>query len=424
LARIRGVRIAIVGAGISGLTVAHLLHRDHEIVVFEAGGYAGGHTNTVRVDTPNETHHVDTGFIVFNDRNYPNFERLLERIGVGSQPSSMSFAVSDERGDFEYSSTSANGLFAKRAHLAAPWFHRMLADVVRFQRAGRALLAGGRATRDPSLGEWVEELRFSRQFIDRLIVPQASAVWSADPRQMWTFPARFLVEFFANHGMLGLRDRPEWRTVRGGSARYVAALAKPFRDRLHLDTPVQAIERAGDHVLVKPRGGEAQRFDEVVLATHSDQALKMLADPSDREQELLGAIPYQPNEAVLHTDARMLPRRRRAWASWNYHLLDEPPGKTTVTYHMNRLQALHAEREFCVTLNRTEAIDPDAVIRKISYAHPVYTAAGAGAQERHEEISGTHTRTHYCGAYWGWGFHEDGVVSGLRVAERWGARLT
>ena len=415
------MKIAIVGAGISGLTVAHLLHREHEIAVFEAGHYAGGHANTVRVDTPNETHHVDTGFIVFNDRNYPNFERLLARLGVPWQPSSMSFAVSDESGDFEYASTSANGLFAKRAHLAKPWFHRMLADVVRFQRAGRELLSAGDG--GPSLGHWVEELGFSRHFIDRLIVPQASAVWSADPRQMWTFPARFLIEFFANHGMLGLRDRPRWRTVRGGSATYVEALTRPWREKLRLSAPVQAIHRHADHVVVKPRGGEEERFDEVVLATHSDQALRMLADPSDREHELLGAIPYQPNEAVLHTDPRLLPRRRRAWASWNYHLLDEPPGKTTVTYHMNRLQSLAAEREFCVTLNRTEAIDPDKVIRRISYAHPVYTAAGAAAQRRHEEISGAHTRTHYCGAYWGWGFHEDGVVSGLRVAERFGARL-
>ena len=410
-------KIAIVGAGVSGLTVAHLLHREHDVTVFEANGYAGGHTNTIRVDTAYETHHVDTGFIVFNDRNYPNFEWLLERLGVAHQPSSMSFAVSDESGDFEYASTSANGLFANRAHLAKPWFHRMLADVVRFQRAARELLVA-RDLPSPSLGHWVEELRFSRPFIDRLIVPQASAVWSADPRQMWTFPARFLVEFFANHGMLGLRDRPQWRTVRGGSARYVEALTKPWRERLRLDTPVDAIHRHDDHVLVKPRGGDAQRFDEVVLATHSDQALRMLADPSDREHELLGAIPYQPNEAVLHTDAALLPRRRRAWASWNYHLLQDPPGKTTVTYHMNRLQSLDTQQQFCVTLNRSEAIDPEKVIRTISYAHPVYTAAGAAAQRRHDEISGRHTRTHFCGAYWGWGFHEDGVKSGLRVAEQ------
>jgi predicted NAD/FAD-binding protein len=329
----------------------------------------------------------------------------------------MSFAVSDERGDFEYASTSANGLFANRAHLAKPWFHRMLADVVRFQRAARELLAA-RDVPSPSLGHWVEELRFSRPFIDRLIVPQASAVWSADPRQMWSFPARFLVEFFANHGMLGLRDRPQWRTVRGGSARYVEALTKPWRDRLRLGTPVQAIERGEDHVLVRPRGGEAERFDEVVLATHSDQALRLLADPSEREHELLGAIPYQPNEAVLHTDATLLPRRRRAWASWNYHLLEDPPGKTTVTYHMNRLQSLDSRDQFCVTLNRSEAIDPSKVIRTISYSHPVFTEAGAAAQARHDEISGRHTRTHFCGAYWGWGFHEDGVKSGMRVAER------
>jgi predicted NAD/FAD-binding protein len=415
-------KIAIVGAGISGLTAAHLLHEDHDVTVFEANGYAGGHTNTIRVDTAHETHHVDTGFIVFNDRNYPNFENLLRRLDVAHQPSDMSFAVSDESGDFEYASTSANGLFANRAHIAKPWFHRMLADVIRFQRAARELLA----TRDipsPSLGHWVEELRFSRPFIDGLIVPQASAVWSADPRQMWTFPARFLVEFFANHGMLGLRDRPQWRTVKGGSARYVEALTNPWRERLRLDTPVRAIHRAEDHVLITARGGEAERFDEVVLATHSDQALRLLADPTDRERELLGAIPYQPNEAVLHTDETLLPRRRRAWASWNYHLLQDPPGKTTVTYHMNRLQALKSNSQFCVTLNRSEAIDPAKVIRTISYAHPVYTAAGAAAQERHDEISGRHTRTHFCGAYWGWGFHEDGVKSGVRVAERFGARL-
>jgi predicted NAD/FAD-binding protein len=411
------VKLAIVGAGISGLTAAHLLHRDHDVTVFEANAYAGGHTNTVRVDTAHETHHVDTGFIVFNDRNYPNFERLLQQIAVPWQPSDMSFAVSDESGDFEYASTSANGLFANRANLAKPWFLRMLADLVRFQRAGRELLVRGDRGAGPSLGHWVEELRFSRPFIERLIVPQASAVWSADPRQMWSFPARFLVEFFANHGMLGLRDRPQWRTVKGGSARYVESLTKPWRDRLRLETPVQAIHRAGDHVTVRTRSGEAERFDEVVIATHSDQALALLGDATDREHELLGAIPYQPNEAVLHTDATLLPRRRRAWASWNYHLLADPPGKTVVTYHMNRLQALHTDTQFCVTLNRTHAIDPDRIIRKIAYAHPVYTAQGERAQRRHDEISGRHTRTHYCGAYWGWGFHEDGVKSGIRAVE-------
>ena len=414
------MRIAIVGAGVSGLVVAHLLHKAHDVTVFEASGYAGGHTNTIRVDTPNETHDVDTGFIVFNDRNYPNFERLLGRLGVGWQRSTMSFSVSDGIGDFEYSSASPNGLFAKRAHLLTPWFHRMIADLARFHRAARELL-DDRAP-DVSLREWLEQHRFSRAFIERLIVPQASAVWSAAPRQMWSFPARFLAEFFDNHGMLSVRGRPSWRTVRGGSARYVEALIRPFSHRLRLRTPVQAVTRRGDHVLVKPRGGEAERFDQVVLATHSDQALALLADASDHEHEILGAIPYQPNEAVLHTDPRVLPRRRRAWASWNYHLLAEPKPVTTVTYHMNRLQSLRAEQEFCVTLNHSETIDPDRVIRRISYAHPVFTDAGVKARARVAEIDGRRN-THFCGAYWGSGFHEDGVVSALRVGERFGARL-
>jgi predicted NAD/FAD-binding protein len=296
----------------------------------------------------------------------------------------------------------------------------MLADVRRFQREARELLTGDG---DPSLGEWLDRLRFSRLFIDGVIVPQASAVWSADPRQMWTFPARFLASFFDNHGMLHLRDRPNWKTVRGGSQTYVNALTASYARRIRVSTPVQAIERHDGYVTITPRGGEPECFDHVIIAAHSNQALRMLGDASDREHEILGAIPYQPNEAVLHTDRRLLPRRRRAWASWNYHLDGEPTGRTRVTYHMNRLQSLSAEREFCVTLNRSEAIDPDSVIKTIQYDHPVYTSRGALAQMRHEEISGT-GRTHYCGAYWGWGFHEDGVASALKVCERLGARLT
>ncbi|HEX3688875.1 MAG TPA: FAD-dependent oxidoreductase [Solirubrobacteraceae bacterium] len=417
------MRIAIVGAGVSGLVTAHLLDSSHEVTVFEAADYAGGHANTVRVDTAHETHHVDTGFIVFNDRNYLHFERLLARLEVASQPSPMSFGVSDGRGDFEYTGASANGLFAKRAHLVTPWFHRMVADMARFNRAARELLRDGTADGGgPSLGQWLEQQRFSRPFIDRLIVPQASAVWSADPRQMWTFPARFLAEFFDNHGMLSFRDRPRWRTVSGGSARYVDALLARFRGRVRLGTPVSAVRRSEQGVLVTPHGGEPDLFDEVVLATHSDQALALLADASDGERQLLSAIPYQANEAVLHTDTSILPRRRRAWASWNYHLSDAPAGRTAVTYHMNRLQALRAEREFCVTLNRTGDIDPAHVIRRIDYAHPVYTREGVAAQRRLADINGRN-HTHFCGAYWGWGFHEDGVVSALRVAERFGARL-
>ncbi len=414
------MRIAIVGAGVSGMVAAHLLHPRHEIVVFEAGESAGGHANTIRVDTPEQTHSVDTGFMVFNDRNYPNFERLLRQLGVAWQRSDMSFGVSDGRGDFEYNSASPNGLYAKRAHLLTPWFHRMIADLVRFNRTARELLSGSDC--DISLGQWLAEQRFSEAFVQRLIVPQVAAVWSADPHQIRSFPARFLAEFFDNHGMLGLTGRPRWRTVTGGSESYVRALIGPWRHRLRLCAAVQAIERRDDAVMVKPHGGEAERFDEVVIATHSNQALAMLADADPREHEILGAMPYQANEAVLHTDTRLLPRRRRAWASWNYHLLAIPTERATVTYHMNRLQSLKADRELCVTLNRTAAIDPQQVIRTIPYAHPVYTQEGLRAQARHTEISGRN-RTHYCGAYWGWGFHEDGVRSALAVGEHFGVGL-
>jgi uncharacterized protein len=418
------MRIAIVGAGISGLVAAHLLHREHELVVFEAGSYAGGHTNTIRVDTADETHHVDTGFIVMNDRNYPNFTRLLHRLGVATQPTHMSFSVKGEEEDFEYCGTP-RGLFCQPRNLASVRFQRMILDLLRFNRKLRHLLAQAEHERhdDESLGDFLDRHRFSRAFVERLIVPQASAVWSADPRQMRTFPVRFLAEFFANHGMLGFRDRPRWSTVTGGSVRYVEALTAPFRDRIRLSTPVRTIARHAQHVEVGTAGGEPERFDHVIVATHSDQALAMLSDPTEREFDTLGAIPYQRNEAVLHTDSSLLPRRRAARAAWNFHLLREPKPLSTVTYYMNHLQRLRAEQDFCVTLNRTEAIDPTKVIRTIPYSHPVFTPAGVAAQARHAEIGGLAARTHYCGAYWGWGFHEDGVQSALRACEPFGVSL-
>jgi predicted NAD/FAD-binding protein len=411
------MRIAIIGGGVSGLVCARMLYSDHEVVVFEAGQHAGGHANTVRVETETGAYELDTGFIVFNDRNYPRFERLLGELGVETQPSRMSFGVSDGI-DFEYNGASPNGIFARRAHLTTPSFHRMIADLARFNRDARKLIS---SEENPSLREWLAQRRYSRGFIERLIVPQASAVWSADPAQMWTFPARFLIEFFDNHGMLGFRNRPRWRTVTGGSRLYVQALTRPWRECLRLSTPVTGVSRHGDHVTVSARGSEPERFDAVVFATHSDQALALLVDPSEREHELLGAIPYQRNEAVLHTDRSLLPRRQRAWASWNYHLDTGATGCCSVTYHLNRLQRLRAEHEFCVTLNRRSAIDPQRIIRTIQYSHPVFTPAGVAAQARHEEISGRN-RTHYCGAYWGWGFHEDGVRSALRAAHELGAR--
>jgi uncharacterized protein len=409
------MRIAIVGTGISGLVAAHRLHREHEITVYEAAARLGGHTHTVPVETGEGTAWVDTGFIVFNDRNYPSFEALLAELGVATQPSHMGFSVADGSGRFEYSGTP-RGLFARRANLLDPRFLRMLRDWRRFNREAPGLI--GMNGTAPSLGHWLERQGFSRWFVERLIVPQASAVWSADPGQMWSFPASFMAEFFGNHGMYSLRGRPRWRTVRGGSRSYVEAIAAPWRERVRLAAPVRRIERLPGGVRIEADGCESEEFDQVVIAAHSDQALAMLADPSPAEHEVLGAIPYQDNEAVLHTDPSLMPRRRPVWSSWNFHLTGEPPGKTTVTYWMNSLQRhLRAGHDLFVTLNRGGEIDPARVIRRLRYDHPVYTAAGVAAQRRHAEISNLGRRTHYCGAYWGWGFHEDGVVSALRVCE-------
>jgi uncharacterized protein len=414
------VRIAIVGAGVSGLVAAHLLHREHEIVVYEANAYAGGHTNTIRVDTAHQTHHVDTGFIVMNDRNYPNFTRLLDRLGVARQPTHMSFSVKGEERDFEFSGTP-RGLFCQPGNLASPRFQRMIVDLLRFNRALRSLLEHEES--GESMHDFLGRHRFSRAFVERLIVPQMSAVWSADPRRAGSFPARFIAEFFANHGMLGFRDRPRWSTIAGGSARYVEALTAPFRESIRLSAPVTSVTRHHGHVEIVSADADAESYDQVIIATHSDQALGMLGDASQREHELLGAIHYQPNEAVLHTDSTLLPRRRAARSAWNFHLLREPKPLSTVTYYMNHLQRLTAEDDFCVTLNRTEAIDPAKIIRTIPYAHPMYTPGAVAAQTEHSTISGLAGRTHYCGAYWGWGFHEDGVVSALRACEPFGVSL-
>ena len=412
------LRIAVVGAGVSGLVATHeLLDAGHDVHLFEADDYAGGHANTVSVENDAGRWDVDTGFVVLNDRNYPNLDRLFAELGVVTQPAEMSFSVSDGKGGFEWASRPL-GLFARPAHTVDPRFHRMLADLVRFNREARGLV--GRNGGGPSMREFLAERRYSPYFVERLIVPQVSAIWSADPAELWSLPASFMAEFFANHGALQLRGRPRWRSVTGGSKRYVEALTRGFGDRLHLSSPVRRIERDQAGVTLRLERG-SERFDQIVLAVHSDQALALLADPSPAESMVLGAIPYQPNETVLHSDGRLLPRRRAARASWNFHLRRQAPGRTTITYDMNRLQSLDARQRFLVTLNRSEAIDPSRVIRRFDYAHPVYTRAGVAAQRRWAEISG-HRHTHYCGAYWRWGFHEDGVWSALRVSEALGGR--
>ncbi len=416
-----GRRIAIVGSGVSGLVAAAELHRaGHEVTVFEAGEHLGGHTDTHTIEAEGRTFEVDTGFIVMNDRNYPNFERILAELGVATQPTNMSFGVSGAGGEFEWSARGLRGIFAQPANLRNRHFLRMLTDIARFNRMARPLL--GARGNGPSLRAFLDEGGFSDYFVNRLLIPQASSVWSADPAQMDSFPAAFLAEFFNNHGTLQFRNRPQWRTVRGGSRTYVSALSAPYADRVWLRTPVRSIRReeSGEGVTLLLPDGESS-FDQVVLATHSDQALALIDRPSPAETEILGAIPYRANDTVLHTDTSIMPRRRAAWASWNFHL-DPEPGRTTLTYDMNRLQRLDAERtNFLVTLNRSELIDPGKVLKRLDYSHPVFTNDGMDAQERWAEISGR-DRIHYCGAYWRWGFHEDGCWSGLRVSEALGGR--
>jgi len=405
------MKIAIIGTGIAGNVVAHHLQRAHDVSVFEAGSHVGGHTHTHNVTVGGETHAVDTGFIVFNDWTYPHFIELLTELGVESQPSHMSFSVRVEQNGLEYNGTSLNSLFAQRRNLFRPSFHRMIRDILRFNRESLKLLAG---REEIALGDHLKNEGYSREFIDHYLVPMGAAIWSTDPSRMLGFPARYFVRFLHNHGMLSVNQRPQWRVIRGGSARYVEMLTAPFADRIRLNTPVEYVRRLPDRVIVKASGHEAERFDHVFFACHSDQALPLLADASALEREVLGAIPYQENEVVLHTDTRLLPRRRLAWAAWNYHVPPEPGEKVALTYNMNILQSLPSRHTFCVTLNRTEQIDPNRIIKRLNYHHPLYTPAAVAAQARQHEVNGAN-RTYFCGAYWRYGFHEDGVVSALNA---------
>ena len=407
------MKIAIVGAGIAGSVAARELHREHDVTVFEAGRHVGGHSHTHAIEAHGRTWHVDTGFIVFNDRTYPHFVALLDELGVAVQDSSMSFSVRDEAANLEYNGTSLNALFAQRRNLLRPSFLGMVRDILRFNREAPHLLdqPGG----ELPLGELLARGRYGRPFVDQYVVPMGAAIWSTDPASMMQFPARFFVRFLHNHGMLTVDDRPVWRTIRGGSARYVEKLVAPFRERIRLATPVEQVRRIAGGAIVKPAGQDAQRFDAVFLACHSDQALALLADPSPAEREVLSAIPYQRNEAVLHTDARLLPRRRLARAAWNYHVRPDG-GPIALTYDMNVLQRLEAPEPFLVTLNAADTIDPARVLRRMTYHHPLYTPASVAAQARHREIDGVHS-TYYCGAWLRNGFHEDGVASALAAVQ-------
>ena len=403
------MKIAIIGSGIAGNTVAYHLHKAHDITVFEAGNHVGGHTHTHDIGLLGRDHAVDTGFIVFNDRTYPNFIRMLDALGVASQPSDMSFSVRCEKTGLEYNGTSLNSLFAQRRNLLRPRFYRMIRDILRFNHECLELLKDGSEIR---LGDYLAQKGYGQDFIELYIVPMGSAIWSTDTKSMLDFPARFFVRFFHHHGMLTVNDRPQWRVVKGGSARYVDQLIKGFRSKIRLNNPVLKVRRLKRSVRVTSLHGGEEAFDWVFFACHSDQALAMLHDASPQEREILGAIPYQENSIFLHHDARMMPRRKLAWAAWNYHVTPTPMDRVAVTYNMNILQGIESVEPLLVTLNHTDQINPAKVIKRLTYHHPVYTTAGAAAQARHAEISG-HQRTAYCGAYWRNGFHEDGVVSAL-----------
>jgi predicted NAD/FAD-binding protein len=411
------MKIAIIGTGIAGNLAAYRLAREHDITVYEADNRIGGHTNTIDVVAGGRHWSVDTGFIVFNDVTYPNFIALLDELGVESQPSDMSFSVSNRHTGLEYNGASLNTLFAQRSNLFRPSFHRMLRDILRFNREAPALLDDNAET--VMLGDYLDTKGYSREFVEHYIVPMGAAIWSATAEGMRRVPAAFFIRFFHNHGLLSVNERPTWRVIRGGSRQYVDKLVAGHRHRIRLKTPVQWIRRRPECIEVKAEGAEPQRFDRVFLACHSDQALRLLADPTPQEREVLGAIAYQHNEAVLHTDASLMPRRRRAWAAWNYHIpreAENPEGKVMLTYNMNILQSLDAPLDFCVTLNNSEAIDPGRIIQRIDYSHPIFTERAVAAQRRHREINGAR-RTYFCGAYWRYGFHEDGVVSALAALE-------
>ncbi len=404
------MKIAIVGSGVSGLVAARSLAGEHEITVFEAGSRIGGHVHTWDVDVEGGAQiAVDSGFIVYNERNYPNFTRILGELGVITQPTVMSFGVRCDRTGLEYNGTTLDQLFVQRANLLRPSFWRMIREILRFNR--EAPLAIRNSAAAVTLGELLDRGRYSAKFREQYLLPMGSALWSVPRAKVLDMPALFFVRFFDNHGMLTVNDRPQWRVVSGGSARYVEALVAPFRDRIVANRPVRRVERFMDRVEV-----DGAAFDRVVLACHSDQALAMLADATASEREVLGALPYQVNDAVLHTDVSVLPHARRAWGAWNYRISTDADMPATVTYDMNILQSLSARATYCVTLNDTGSIDPACVIGTVRYHHPMYTLAGAAAQERRSEISGAN-RTHFCGAYWGNGFHEAGATSGLAAAQ-------
>jgi len=411
------MRIAVVGSGISGILAARILLAKHEVDVFEAGSHVGGHACTVDVRAYEREISADVAFMVLNQRTYPNFCRMLELLGVGTQNSDMSLSVRCWRTGLEYQGSSLNGLFAQRRNLISSSFYRMLLDVARFNRQALEFCESG--DDQTLLGDFLNGIGVGREFREQYLIPMSAAIWSTNPQSLAGFPAKFILGFFRNHGLLLLRDRPQWLTIAERSRNYVTELTRPLRDRIFLNTPVYNVERVGGAVrLVFDHRGSAD-YDHVVLASHADQSLRMLMDASETEHDILSGFPYQANTAVLHTDDSVLPKRRRAWASWNYHIPEQPTEQVSVTYDLNRLQSLGLPGPLCLTLNPNCPIDEAKVVQRFEFQHPVFTRESVHSQKRFEEING-HDRVSFCGAYWGYGFHEDGVNSALAVTRSFG----
>ncbi len=413
------MKIAVIGSGISGLACAHYLSTSHEVSVFEGGRQVGGHTATVDVQLGTRRYAIDTGFIVFNDWTYPNFIALMDELGVSSKPTAMGFSVRDPQSGLEYSGTNLDTLFAQRRNLLSPAFIGMIRDILRFNKASVADLECGAIGETETLGEYLCTHGYGEKFTRQYLAAMGSAIWSADCSTILDFPVSFFLRFFKNHGLLSVQSRPQWRVIEGGSREYLQPLCARFADRIYTGNPVVSVRRrAGQGIILGLADGRQHTFDQVVLACHSDQALALLTDPSTAETEILGAIPYQSNDVVLHTDTRLLPNSRKTWSSWNY-TLGQDSDRAAVTYNMNILQGINAPETFCVTLNNAQAINPHRILGQFQYDHPVFSIPAMKAQQRWEEINGV-ADTWYCGAYWHNGFHEDGVVSALRVANQIG----
>ncbi|OUU21384.1 MAG: hypothetical protein CBC13_09190 [Planctomycetia bacterium TMED53] len=419
------MKIAVVGTGISGLACSRMLCRENDIHVFEAGNYIGGHTHTIPVEEESGPRNVDTGFIVFNEKTYPNLIEIFDRLGVASRESNMSFSVFNPESDFEYNATNLAGLLAQPTNLLRPRFWSMIRGILRFYRSAQEL----KDTLPPEtrLGDWLDQQGYSRTFIDDHLIPMAAAVWSTSLAEIRDYPLLSLIRFFDNHGFLKISGRPIWRTVQGGSWSYIEPMTRPFADRIHLNTPVESIRRKAGKPLLKTAAGEETEFDRVILACHGDQALRMLADATESERDVLDNFKYSKNPTTLHHDTRLLPKRKRAWAAWNVKTGAQQKD-LLVSYWMNSLQGFQqAPRDYVVTLNDPGqgsdfGIDQNKVIEEMIYEHPLFDQHAVSAQSRHEEIDGVHG-VHFCGAYWANGFHEDGVVSGMRVAKKFGRGL-